>query len=267
MVIRLLRDLREMFAEQREYRELLYQLTIRDLRLRYKQTVMGFGWAIFMPLINTAVFSVIFTRVAPIDAGIPYPLFAYSGLLAWNFLASSLRFAVNSLTTNSLLVTKVYFPREVLPTSAVLVALFDSLVASVILVAFIVYYGVPLQHTAVVIPLVMVVHLAFTTAMCLLAAMANLFYRDVKYVFEIVITIWMFGTSVLYPVANVEGFLGAVMRYNPMTIIIDAYRAALFFGEWPSPALFALMGAISLCLFVASWVIFHRAEFRFAESI
>src|SRR3954471_16460538 len=111
-------EMREMFVEQAEYRELLVQMTRRDLLLRYKQTIMGFGWAVFMPLVNTAVFSVIFTRVAPIDVGVPYPLFAFSGLLAWNFFASSLRFAVNSLTSNTNLVTKVYFPREIFPFSA-----------------------------------------------------------------------------------------------------------------------------------------------------
>src|SRR5438270_4692890 len=101
-------NLREVVAEQWEYRELLVRMTLRDLLLRYKQTAMGFGWAIFMPLVNTAVFSVIFTRVAPIDTGMPYPLFAFCGLLMWNFTASSLRFAVGSLTGNSNLVTKVF---------------------------------------------------------------------------------------------------------------------------------------------------------------
>ena len=114
-----------MFGEQLEYRELLYQMTLRDLLLRYKQTVMGFGWAVFMPLVNTAVFSVIFTRVAIIETPVPYPLFAFCGFLFWNFFASSLRFSVLSLTGNSNLVTKVYFPREIFPFSAVLVCLVD----------------------------------------------------------------------------------------------------------------------------------------------
>ena len=118
-------DVREMLFEQVEYRELLAQLTRRDLMIRYKQTVMGVGWAVFMPLLNTAIFSVIFTRVAPIDTGVPYPVFAYCGLLAWNFLASSLRFATGSLTGNITLVTKVYFPREIFPFSALLVSLVD----------------------------------------------------------------------------------------------------------------------------------------------
>src|SRR3954469_13711227 len=122
----LLADVREIVSEQIAYRELLVQMTYRDLLLRYKQTVMGFGWAIFMPLVNTIMFSVIFTRVAPINTGLPYPLFAYSGLLAWNFFAASLRFAVASLTSNPNLVTKVYFPREIFPLSAVLVTLVDT---------------------------------------------------------------------------------------------------------------------------------------------
>src|SRR5262245_33136383 len=114
-----------MLREQRDYRELLYQMTRRDLMLRYKQTVMGFGWALFMPLVNTVVFSIIFTRVAPLDVGMPYPLFAFCGLLTWNFSASAFRFSLTSLTTNTNLVTKVYFPREIFPLSAVLVSLVD----------------------------------------------------------------------------------------------------------------------------------------------
>ena len=112
-------------ANSSRYRELLGQIVKRDLLLRYKQTVMGFGWAVFMPLVNTAVFSVIFTRVAPIDTAVPYPLFAFCGFLFWNFFASSLRFSVLSLTSNANLVTKVYFPREIFPFSAVLVCLVD----------------------------------------------------------------------------------------------------------------------------------------------
>src|SRR5215510_9256607 len=112
---RLAADVREMFVEQRDYRELLVRITVRDLLLRYKQTAMGFGWAVFMPLVNTAVFAVIFTRVTRIDTPVPYPLFAFSGFLVWNFFASALRFSVLSLTGNSNLVQKVYFPREIFP--------------------------------------------------------------------------------------------------------------------------------------------------------
>ncbi len=122
---RLASDIKEMFQEQREFRELLVVMTRRDLMLRYKQTIMGFGWAVFMPLLNTILFSVIFTRVAKLDVGVPYPIFAYCGLLAWNLTASALRFSVMSLTANINLVAKVYFPREIFPFSAVLVSTVD----------------------------------------------------------------------------------------------------------------------------------------------
>src|SRR5439155_18978559 len=139
----LILDCREMLAEQVQYRELLFEMTRRDLLIRYKQTIMGFGWAVFMPLVNTAVFSVIFTRVAPIDTDVPYPLFAYCGLLGWNFSASTLRASVTSLTSNAGLVTKVYFPREIFPFSTMLVALVDLAVGSSVLIALMIWYRVP----------------------------------------------------------------------------------------------------------------------------
>ncbi len=259
-------DFSDMLREQVQYRELLYQMTKRDLLLRYKQTVMGFGWALFMPLVNTAVFWVIFTRVAPIDVGMPYALFAFSGLVTWNLLASSLKFAVNSLTSNTSLVTKVYFPREILPVSSVLVSIVDFMVASLVLVALMVYYNVAVTWTVALVPLVLLVHLSFTVGIALLLAMANLFYRDVKYLFEIVLTVWMFVTAVLYPSELVGGRLGWVMQFNPMTPIIEAYRDVLLRGLLPG-AQFGWTAAASVALLVLSWWLFHRTEFEFAENV
>src|SRR5437867_10063217 len=233
MLTTLRADIREMFTEQIEYRELLYQMTVRDLRLRYKQTIMGFGWAIFMPLINTAIFSVIFMRVAPIQTEVPYPVFAYCGLLTWNFFAASLKFAINSLTTNTNLVTKVYFPREVFPFSSVLVSLVDFAVGASVLVALMAWYHVQPSPTLLFLPVILTVHIVFTSGVALLLAMANLFYRDVKYLFEVVVTVWMFATSVVYPVEMVGGKLGTLMRLNPMTPIIESYRDVILFGRLP----------------------------------
>jgi homopolymeric O-antigen transport system permease protein len=261
------RDLSEMLREQFEYRDLLIQMTMRDLLLRYKQTVMGFGWAVFMPLVNTAVFSVIFTRLAPIDVGMPYPLFAYCGLLVWNFFASSLRFSVSSLTSNVNLVTKVYFPREIFPFSAVIVCLADFAVASTVLIGMMVYYQITPTWYLAWLPIVVLVHLAFTAGMSLLLAMGNLFYRDVKYLFEIILTVWMFATSVVYPVDQVGGRLGAAMRANPMTPIIDGYRDVLLRGHSPFSQAFLVASVIALLTLAWGWVLFHRAEFQFAENI
>jgi homopolymeric O-antigen transport system permease protein len=260
-------DVKEMLTEQYDYRELLYQMTRRDLLLRYKQTIMGFGWAILAPLVNTIIFSVVFTRVAPIDVGAPYPVFAYIGLLAWNFFASSLRFSVNSLTANMNLVAKVYFPREIFPFSTVVVAAVDFAVGAIVLVGLLVYYRIPPTPALLFLPVIFCVQAMFTAGVALALAMANLFYRDVKYLLELLIMVWMFLSSVLYPVPVDGGTLGWVLRLNPMTPIIDAYRDVLLRGVLPSPAVFAVTAAGSFVVFAAAWLTFHRAEFQFAESI
>src|SRR5215510_14033430 len=264
---RLADDVGEMLREQYDYRELLYQMTRRDLLLRYKQTVMGFGWAVFMPVINTILFSVVFMRVAPIDVGVPYPVFAYTGLLAWNFFASALRFSVSSLTANINLVAKVYFPREIFPFSAVIVSAVDFAVGAILLVAMMAYYHVAPTTAILFLPVVVVVQVVLTAAVALLLAMANLFYRDVKYLFEVVITVWMFATSVLYPVDRVTGWAGALLRLNPMTPIVDAYRSVLLRGELPTMTPLAIDAVVAVVLLVSIWLLFHRSEFQFAEYI
>jgi len=266
-------ECKEMFTEQIHYRDLLYQMTKRDLLLRYKQTVMGFGWAIFMPLVNTAVFSVIFTKVTRLETPVtpdgrplPYPVFAFCGLWVWNFFSAALRFSVTSLTSNPNLVTKVYFPREIFPFSTVIVCLVDFAVGSFVLAGLMIWYHVPIGWNVLWLPLVLLVHVMFTAAVALIVSMANLFYRDVKYLFEIVITAWMFGTSAVYPVADVAGTLGTIMRHNPMTPIIDAYRSVLLLNAAP-PAAFGESAAVSCIILFAAWLLFHHSEFQFAESI
>ena len=227
---------------------------------------MGFGWAVFMPLVNTTVFSVIFTRIAPIETSVPYPVFAFCGLWVWNFFASSLRFSTNSLTSNTNLVTKVYFPREILPFSAIFVCLVDFAVGSLVLLALMAWYGVGIGVNILWLPVVLLVHVLFTMAVALLLSMANLFYRDVKYLFEVVITVWMFATSVVFPVDQVSGTLGAVLRLNPMTPIVDAYRSVLLLNS-PPPTSLAIAGGIAVVGLLFSWALFHRSEFTFAENI
>jgi ABC-type polysaccharide/polyol phosphate export permease len=266
-VTALWQDVREMLHEQIQYRDLLVQMTKRDLMLRYKQTFMGAAWAIFMPLVNTAVFSIIFTRVAPINVGMPYPLFAYSGLVAWNLFASSLKFSIVSLTSNMALVTKVYFPREIFPVSAVLVCLVDFAVANVVLIALMAYYGIAPSWSIIYLPIVLLVHVTFTMGLALLIAMANLFYRDTKYLFEVVLTVWMFATSVLYPIERIGGRTAEIMRLNPMTAVIDGYRDVLITGQNPLTPAFAGATVVAAVTFLAAWVIFHRAEYTFAENV
>ena len=256
-----------MLRELVEFRELLIRMTLRDLTLRYKQSVMGFGWAICMPLMNTALFSIIFTRVAPVETAVPYPLFAYLGLTVWNLTASALRFSAMSLTSNTSLVTKVHFPREIFPFSSVLVTIVDTAVASIVLAGLMVYYGIGLQSAAMLVPVIVLVQVIFTSAIALLLAMGNLFYRDVKYLFEVVVTVWMFASAVVYPLDHVGGWAGMVLRLNPMTQIIEAYRSVLFYGQVPDAGAFAVTAVGSLVLLMASWILFHTSEYKFAENI
>jgi homopolymeric O-antigen transport system permease protein len=260
-------DVRDMLAEQVEFRELFVQMATRDLLLRYKQTAAGFAWALLMPLLNTAIFSIVFMRVAPVHTRVSYPLFAYCGLLAWNFTASSLRFAVTSLTSNTNLVTKVFFPREMFPFAAIAVSLVDTAVAAVVLVVMMAYEGIALSPAVLLLPAVVVVHVALTAALALFLAMANLFYRDVKYIFDVVLTVWMFASAVVYPIDGVGGWVGAVMRANPMTGIVEAYRSVLLYGSLPDLVSFGSAAVLALALFPTCWLLFHRLEFTFAERI
>lgn len=264
---RLRADVRDMLHELVEYRDLLITMTRRDLLLRYKQTIMGFGWAILMPFTYMIVFSVIFTRVVPLETEAPYPIFAYAGLLPWNFFASSLRFAVGTLVTNRTLVTKVYFPREILPFSVILVSLVDFGVGAIMLAGLMVYFKVAISAAILFLPIVLIVQILFTAGVTLLLSMANLFFRDVKYLIEIVITLWMFATSVVYPVDRVGGQMGALLALNPMTPIIDAYRAVILMGRLPEPGPFLYAATVSVVLLVVAWIAFHRTEPVFAESI
>jgi lipopolysaccharide transport system permease protein len=251
-------EIREMIAEQVEFRELLFQMISRDLLLRYKQTAMGVGWALLMPLLNTAIFSVVFTQVAPVHTRVPYPLFAFCGLLVWNLTASALRFSVTSLTANSGLVTKVYFPREIFPFSAVAVSLVDFAAAATVLAAMMAYYGVAPTRAVLLLPVILVVQTAFTAALALVLSMANLFYRDVKYVFEVVLTVWMFASAIVYPLDGIGGWAGTLIRANPMTAIADAYRSVLLYGSAPDPLSFGSAALLSVALLPAAWLVFHR---------
>lgn len=264
---RLRADYREIVAELLQYHELLYSFVWRDLRLRYKQTAMGFAWSVMMPVFNMIIFTIIFTRVAPLEVPMPYPVFAFVGLLPWNFFAASLRFSLGSLVGNSALVTKVYFPREILPLSAVLVSLVDFAVGGLVLVGLMVYYGLPVSSTILLLPLIILVQVVFTTAIALTLAMANLFFRDVKYLFEPLIMIWMLTTSVVYPMERLGGTLGTILRLNPMTPIIDAYRDVIVYGRVPPAGPLAYAAAVSITGLALAWVVFHRAEYVFAENI
>ncbi len=262
-----------MVQELVRYRELLISLTLREVRVRYKQSVLGIAWALLLPRTMMLIFTFVFTRAVPladsVDISMPYAVFAYIGLLPWLFFATSLTQAVNSLVANSTLVTKIYFPREMFPLASVACAFVDFVIGSVVLVGLIVYFHVAtdwtftFHATALLVPLVLLTQILLTLGLAMLLSMANLFYRDVRYVFSVAIQLWMFLTNVIYPLPETNWLVNA----NPMTPIISAYRHLIVFGEWPpfGPSVYAVL--ISVSIFLVGWRWFHATEFRFAERI
>ena len=264
-------------AELFRYRHVLYSLTVRELRIRYKQSWLGIGWAVCVPLSMMLVFTFVFTKavhmVDGMNINMPYALFAYVGLVPWTFFASGLNGSVNSLVSNRNLVTRVYFPREVLPLSAIGSAFADFCVAGSVLAGLVAYFhfltpwSFELSPSVLFLPVVVGVQIVMMTGVGMLLAMGNLFYRDVRQVFGVAIQLWMFGTNVVYPLASDGSWAGRCVALNPMTPIIGAYRDCLIYGHLPSAGPFAYATIVAVLLLAIGWSCFHRAGYQFAERI
>lgn len=268
----------DMFREIHEHRELLLSLTLREIRVRYKQSILGVLWAIFIPLSMMLIFTFVFTRALKINGtldlgNMPYAVFAYIGLLPWTFFSSSLTGAVNSLVANRGLVTKVYCPREAFPLSCVASSGFDFAVASTVLIGLIAYFHTFTEwsyhwHASLLfVPVVLIVQLLFTCGLAFLLAMGNLFYRDVRYLFTVIIYLWMFVTEVIYPLHSSNPLYQLAINLNPMTPIISAYRTCIIHGQLPTAWPFAYAALVSIVVFMLSWAWFHKTEAKFAEYV
>jgi ABC-type polysaccharide/polyol phosphate export permease len=178
----------------------------------------------------------------------------------------SLKNSVNGLVTNKALLTKVYFPREIFPFSTMLVSAVDFAVGLSIVAAMMIYYQIAPAATVLFVPVIFAVQLMFTGGLAMLLAPANLYYRDVKYILDVLIAVGMFTTPVVYPTRHVGGVIGYLLQFNPLAPIIDGYRAVLLRGELPPAVPFTAAAAVSLCLFAIGWIVFHRAEYAFAEN-
>lgn len=249
------------------YRELLYFLIWRDLKVRYKQTLLGASWAIIQPLIAMIVFTYFFGKLARVPTdGVPYPVFFYTGLLLWTYFSNSLISGANSLVGNANLITKVYFPRLIIPSAAVLAGLLDFAIASVLLIGLLIYYdiGVTIRYL-MLLPLV-----ALATVLALgfgiwLSAL-NVRYRDVRYALSFMVQIWLFLSPVIYPSSVVPEEWRWLMVMNPMTGIIEGFRASLFGRPFQWTAL-GYSAAFGVVLLLYSSYSFRRMERHFAELI
>lgn len=252
------------------YRELLYFLTWRDIKVRYKQTLLGMLWVVLQPLATMIIFTLLFGRLAGLESrtgGIPYPLFAFAGLTVWTFFSNAINSSSNSLIGNTQLITKIYFPRVIVPAAAVAAGLVDFAISLVVLAALMVYYRVSGTWTLFLlpIPIILVILLALSIGMFLAAL--NVRYRDIRHAVPFMIQIWMFTSPVIYPMTLLPERWRWLLALNPITGIIEGFRAVLF-GRPPIQWNFVgLSAGVILIVFVYSMFAFRRMEKSFADVI
>jgi lipopolysaccharide transport system permease protein len=251
-----------------EYRELLYFLTWRDLKVRYKQTVLGAAWAIIQPFFMMVVFTLFFGRLAQIPSdGIPYPVFVYCALLPWQLFAHSLTESSNSLVANERLITKVYFPRLVIPISAVLGGLIDFSIAFVILLLMMVYYGIRPSWAVVTLPAFVLLAMVTALGVGLWLSALNVKYRDVRYTINFVIQFWLLATPVAYPSSLIPLRWRALYGLNPMAGVVEGFRWALFGKSGGPGALLAVSVVVVILILIGGLYYFRRMEREFADVI
>lgn len=256
-------ELRDLWA----FRELLYFLTWRDVKVRYKQTGLGIAWAILQPVLTMLIFTIFFGRLAGVPSdNIPYPIFAYAGLLPWTFFANAISNSGNSLVGSANLITKVYFPRIIIPGAAVAAGLVDFAIALVILIVLMVFYGIGLTWNILMFP----VAVGLTTLLALGVGMwlsaLNVKYRDIKFALPFLIQLWMFVSPVIYPSSFLPEKFRWLLSLNPLTGIIETYRSSLFGRPFNWTAL-AISTAVTLAALIYSSYTFRRMEKSFADIV
>ena len=256
-------EIRELWA----FRELLYFLVWRDIKVRYRQTLVGIGWAILQPLLAMVILTAVFRNAARLPSeGIPYPLFAYAGLLAWTLFANAVFSSSNSIVGNGHLITKIYFPRLLVPVGAVMARSIDFAIAFLLLAALMAWYRAPFTSGLLVLPLLVVMTMLFALACGLLLSALNVKYRDVNIALPHVLQFVLFATPVFYSPTMLAGRLRWFARLNPLAVLIDGYRSA-FFGHSFNWSALAVCAGIGLLLLVLSVAAFCRMEQHFADLV
>ena len=262
------RTRRESIVEFWRYRELLYFFAWRDIKVRYRQAVLGAAWAVIQPLFNMLVFAFIFGRLAHMPSnGVPYPIFSYCALVPWTYFAGVLTLASNSLTNNTSLITKVYFPRVLLPAGTALAGLLDLGIAMLLLVGMMFYYHVKLTWLVLFSPLALLLMIVLTTGASLWVAALSVKYRDIKYVLPFAIQLLLFASPIIYPSSQVPERLRPFMALNPVWGMVDSFRVCLLPNQ---PFDFKLIGisvAASLTIFATGLYYFRKSEKSFADII
>ena len=251
-----------------KYRELLYFLTWRDIKVRYKQTLLGITWAVIQPLFMMLIFTVFFGRLAKVPSdGLPYPIFAFAALLPWQMFSRALTDASTSLVVNERLITKVYFPRLLVPASAVLASLVDFGIAFVFLLGMMVFYGIVPDQAIATLPLFILLALITALGVGFWLSALDAQYRDVRYTLPFLTQFWLFATPVVYPSSLVPEPWRLLYGLNPMVGVVEGFRWALLGREMPPDAMLAVSVIASLMIFVGGLYYFSRMEKYFADVI
>lgn len=259
--------IKENLAEIWHFRELLYFLVWKDIKVKYKQTTLGVAWAVLQPVLNMVLFTILFGKFAKLPSdGLPYPLFYYSGLLPWTYFAATLTMASNSVVSNVSLVTKVYFPRMFLPSASVVSGLLDLSISSVIFIGFIVYYHVSWSPTLILFPLALLPLVLFVLGTGLFLSALNVSYRDVRHTIPFLIQLWFFASPVVYPASMVPERYRWIAAINPIAGIVEMCRAIVLGSKLPWQALGISYIITMVVLFFGIWY-FKRTELRFADVI
>jgi lipopolysaccharide transport system permease protein len=249
-----------------EHRELLFFLTWRDIKLRYKQTTLGVLWAIIQPTAPMLIFTLVFGRLVDVPADGPYPLFAFAGLLPWTFFANAVTNSASSVVTSANLITKVYFPRMIIPGAATLAALMDFVIGVGVLVLLMIWYGVSPHATLAVIPLLVALTTILALGVGMFLAALTVQFRDVRYALPFLIQFWMFATPIIFPSRIVPDGWRWALTLNPMAGIIENFRAALF-GRAIAWSSLAVSAAMAVAILAYAAYSFRRFERKFADLI
>lgn len=254
-------------AELREYRELLYFLAWRDVKVRYRQTTLGILWAVLQPLFLMLIFTIFYGRLAAVDTGeVPYSLFAYAGLVLWTFFATALTNSSNSLLVNVAVITKVYFPRMLIPAAAVAACVVDLLFASLLMLVMMLYHGLLPGVHLLMVPVIMLFTVLLASGLGIWLAAVVVKYRDIRFVLPFIVQAWLFISSVILPSSAVPERWRWMLRFNPMSAFVEAYRCA-WLGrpfQWTD---LSLGMALTLLLFLLGVTHFRTMERGFADVI
>ena len=249
------------------YRELLYFLAWKDIKVKYKQTTLGVAWVVLQPLIGMALFTVLFGRVAKLPTdGLPYPLFYFASLMSWTYFSTALVTASNSIVNNTSLISKVYFPRLLLPASAVIGALLDLAITAILLVGLLLYFQVPITAGLAAVPLILMLLVALTLGVGQMLAALTVNYRDIKHALPFMVQLWFFASPVIYPLSMVPERYRWLVSLNPVTGIIESTRALIGGRALPWDTLGISCVGIVVVFAWGFWY-FQRTERRFADVI